>query len=65
MDNDLKKIELRGKRLVQGFMRIERKLRRRPLPEDWNALLEKQIVILDASLTALLLLLKKLGKPDL
>lgn len=65
MNDNLKKVELRGKQLVQNFMKIEKRLRRESLPEEWNALLEKQIVVLDASITALLLLLKRLGERDL
>lgn len=61
MNNDLKRLELKGNQLIRSFMKIEKNIPKEFIPEDLKGFLEKQIMILDTTISVLLLLLKRIN----
>lgn len=64
MNNDLQKLELRGKQLVQNFIKFEKKLPKNLIAKDLKRILEKQIVILDTTMNTLILLIKLINNKN-
>lgn len=61
MNNDLKRLESRGKQLIRNLMKFETNIPKELITEDLKGFIEKQIVVLDTSISILLLLLKRIN----